>query len=93
MKIGRSHLMAFISKDDGFTWSNGLLLDQRKDVSYPDGQQTAEGTIYITYDYKRRSDQKIYLTNFSEDDVMFGTSKTILEVYNRRMLISQGGAQ
>jgi len=93
MKIGRSHLMAFVSKDDGFTWSDGLLLDQRKDVSYPDGQQSSDGTIYITYDYIRRSDQKIYLTSFSEEDIAKGSSKTILEVYNRRLLISQGGAQ
>ncbi|MCM4154213.1 exo-alpha-sialidase [Arenibacter sp. N53] len=93
MKIGRSHLMAFISKDDGFSWSDGLLLDERKDVSYPDGQQSNDGTIYITYDYNRRSDQEIFITSFSEEDVVLGSSKTILAVYNRRMLVSKGGAQ
>ena len=36
MQTGRSHLMAFISRDDGYTWSDGLLLDQRPGVSYPD---------------------------------------------------------
>lgn len=91
MKIGRSHLMAFVSKDDGHSWSEGLLLDQRKDVSYPDGQQTNDGTIYITYDYKRKGDQQILVTSFSEDDIALGSDKSILEVYKRRRIISQGG--
>ena len=85
--------MAFVSNDDGYTWFDGLLLDQRKDVLYPDGQQTADGTIYITYDYKRKSDQKIYVTSFSEDDISLGSDRTVLEVYKRRKVISQGGAQ
>ena len=91
MKIGRSHLMAFVSKDDGHSWSNGLLLDERKDVSYPDGQQTNDGTIYITYDYKRKGDQQILVTSFSEDDIALGSDRSIIEVFKRRKIISQGG--
>ena len=52
-KTGRSHLTAFVSKDDGRSWEGGLMLDERGGVSYPDGQQTADGTIYITYDFDR----------------------------------------
>lgn len=91
MKIGRSHLMAFISKDDGYTWSDGLLLDQRKGVSYPDGQQSNDGTIYITYDYNRKGDQQILFTSFSEDDIVRGSDRTVLEIFKRRTVISQGG--
>lgn len=92
MKTKRSHLMAFISKNDGFTWSNGLLLDERPGVSYPDGQQTEDGTIYITYDYNRTKDQHILLTSFTEDDILSGSDNTIIEVFNRREIISDGGA-
>ncbi|MEA1951236.1 MAG: sialidase family protein, partial [Planctomycetota bacterium] len=34
-KIGRSHLRAFVSSDDGQTWRGGLMLDERHQVSYP----------------------------------------------------------
>ena len=91
MKIGRSHLMSFISKDDGRTWSNGLLLDERPGVSYPDGQQTSDGRIYITYDYKRSEEQKILMTSFTEDDILSGTDSKILEVFRHRNEISKGG--
>lgn len=91
LRTGRSHLMAFVSGDDGFTWSNGLLLDERPGVSYPDGQQTSDGTICITYDYSRTKDQNILFTSFSEAEVAHPTGRTILEVYNRRRIISQGG--
>lgn len=92
VKIGRSHLMAFISKDDGHTWTNGLLLDERKGVSYPDGQQFKDGTIYLVYDYNRTTDQNILYTSFSEDDIINGTDKEIIEVYRRRTLINLGGS-
>ncbi len=37
-RTSRSHLTAYVSKDDGKTWTGGLLLDERLGVSYPDGQ-------------------------------------------------------
>ncbi|MCK4346658.1 MAG: exo-alpha-sialidase, partial [Bacteroidales bacterium] len=90
MRIGRSHLMAFVSNDDGHSWSNGLLLDERTGVSYPDGQQTEDGTIYITYDYNRTKDQNVLITSFTEDDIISGSDNKILEVFKRRRVISQG---
>ncbi|NND08400.1 MAG: exo-alpha-sialidase [Saprospiraceae bacterium] len=69
-RTDRSHLMAFISKDDGRSWSKGLMLDQRLGVSYPDGQQTQDGTIWIVYDFDRRGEQQILMTTFSEEDVL-----------------------
>jgi hypothetical protein len=86
MKTGRSHLMAFISEDEGLSWSNGLLLDERTGVTYPDGQETKDGTIYITYDYNRSKDQKILITSFTEKEILLGTDKQIVEVFNRRKL-------
>ena len=91
MLTGRSHLMAFVSKDDGHSWSNGLLLDERPGVSYPDGQQTSDGNIHITYDYNRKKDQNILVTSFTEDDIVCGTDNKIIEVFNRRHIISKGG--
>lgn len=92
VRTGRSHLMAFISKDDGENWSNGLLLDERPSVSYPDGQQTPDGTIYITYDYNRTGEQKVYMTSFTEEDILSPDyDKSILKVFNNRKVISDGG--
>ncbi len=92
VRTGRSHLMAFISQDDGNTWSRGLLLDERPSVSYPDGQQTEDGPIYIAYDYSRTGEQKIYLTSFTEDDILSPKyDESMLKVFNNRKIISDGG--
>jgi hypothetical protein len=71
-KIGRSHLTAYVSENDGRTWSNGLLLDERSGVSYPDGQQGPDGTIHIIYDYSRTGAREILMATFTEDDVVAG---------------------
>src|SRR5690606_23197295 len=92
VKTGRSHLMAFISKDDGNTWSKGLLLDERLGVSYPDGQQMKDGTIAITYDYDRKQEQLILMTTFKEQDVFKENyDQTIIDIFNNRKIISKGG--
>ena len=39
----RSHLRAFISADDGKTWQEGLLLDDRLNISYHDGFESKDG--------------------------------------------------
>jgi len=68
----RSRLMAFVSSDEGATWSAGLMLDERVGVSYPDGVQAPDGTIYIIYDYNRHTDKEILMATFTEEDVMAG---------------------
>jgi hypothetical protein len=83
--------MAFLSEDDGKNWSGGLLLDERPGVSYPDGQQAADGSIYIIYDFRRTGDQHILMTSFTEDDVIPCDGRKMLEVFQRRCLVSQGG--
>ena len=69
---GRSRLTAFLSEDDGATWGNGLLLDERNGVSYPDGDQAKDGTIYVIYDHDRLGAQEILFAAFTEADVRAG---------------------
>jgi len=66
----RSHLTAYLSEDDGATWKGGLLIDDRLVVSYPDGDQGADGTLYVTYDHNREHDREIVLARFTEQDVL-----------------------
>lgn len=68
-KVTRSHLTAWISKDDGVTWLGGLLLDDRAGVSYPDGTQAPDGMIYVIYDFDRLKEKNILLAVFTEQDV------------------------
>lgn len=72
--IGRSQMMAFLSDDDGESWYGGLMLDERDRVSYPDGDQGKDGTIYVTYDRGRHADdqKEILLAVFTEEDVKAG---------------------
>jgi predicted neuraminidase len=87
-RTGRSHLMAFISTDDGKTWGGGLLLDERKGISYPDGQQADDGTIYITYDYSRTGAREILFAAFREKDAAAG--EAVSGAVRLRQLISKG---
>jgi hypothetical protein len=66
---GRSHLTAFLSRDEGTTWEGGLLLDERE-CSYPFGFQADDGTIYISYERSRWQDPEILMTRFTEADVL-----------------------
>jgi predicted neuraminidase len=68
----RSHLTAHLSSDDGRTWQGGLTIDERKGVSYPDGVEAPDGTIYLIYDYHRTTDREILLARFTEQDIMSG---------------------
>lgn len=75
-RMSRSHLAAFVSDDDGATWTGGLMLDERFKVSYPDGLQTRDGTIYVVYDRGRFSEREILMATFREEDVRAGHSIT-----------------
>ena len=69
---GRSHMTAQISTDDGATWNEGLLLDERGGVSYPDGVQDKDGLIWIVYDRDRYGAAEILMAKFREEDVLAG---------------------
>lgn len=70
--VGRSRMMAFVSKDDGQSWQGGLMLDERTGLSYPDGDQGSDGTIYVIYDRHRYTEQEILMAAFTEEDVLAG---------------------
>jgi predicted neuraminidase len=67
---GRVKLSAWLSDDDGQTWTGGLILDDRKGVSYPDGFQAPDGTIYISYDRNRSTDGEVLMARFTEEDIV-----------------------
>ncbi|MFW6286364.1 MAG: sialidase family protein [Candidatus Sumerlaeota bacterium] len=69
---GRDQFSAWLSDDDGKSWQGGLILDDRDQVSYPDGFQAPDGRIYISYDRKRTADGHILLARFTEEDVLAG---------------------
>ena len=69
---GRTHLAALLSEDDGRTWAKSLMLDEREDVSYPDGVEAPDGKIYIVYDRERKDAREILMSVFTEEDVLAG---------------------
>ena len=87
-KTGRSHLTAYISTDEGRQWGGGLLLDERTGVSYPDGQQSADGIIRIIYDYSRTGERHILMAAFREEDAAAG--KAVSAAVRLRQLVSAG---
>lgn len=68
----RSHLTAYVSDDDGKTWTGGMMVDERVGVSYPDGVQDSRGLIRIIYDFERTKSRQILMAVFTEDDVRRG---------------------
>ena len=83
----RSELTAYISEDDGKTWKGGLVLDERRGVSYPDGFQDAGGMIYISYDHNRSTEGEVLMARFREKDVLEG--KFVTRRSGTKMLISR----
>lgn len=79
----RINMTAFLSDDDGATWSHKLLLDERENVSYPDVAIGDDGYIYITYDRERGAGTKtleeiygcareILFAKITEEDILQG---------------------
>lgn len=68
----RANLTAFISQDDGKSWSEGMLIDARRGVSYPDCCQDHDGTIFCIYDFNRTVEGNIILAGFTEREVLQG---------------------
>ncbi len=68
-RAGREKLMAFISDDDGRSWQGGLMLDERDGVTYPDGVQAKNGTIYLIYDHQRTPLGEVLMATFREEDI------------------------
>ncbi len=77
---GRALLKAFLSEDDGRTWSRGLLLDGRLGVSYPDGVEAEGGSLLVVYDFDRYDSKEINLAAFSEQAVLRGGRARIVRL-------------
>lgn len=84
---GRVKLSAWLSDDDGARWSGGLILDDRTGVSYPDGFQAPDGTIFISYDRNRATDGEILLARFTEADIQ--AKRLVGEKSKLQLLISR----
>jgi predicted neuraminidase len=85
----RSHLKAYLSEDDGKTWTDGLLLDERVGVSYPDGTQDPDGTIHLIYDFDRKGARQILTATLTEADILAG--KPLSERFRSRTVVNQAG--
>jgi uncharacterized protein (TIGR02145 family) len=87
-KTHRELLTAYLSTDDGATWSDGLMLDERYHLSYPDGTQAPDGTIRVVYDHGRYpgTQREILMAVFTEADVLAGkvSARTRLKVLVNR---------
>jgi hypothetical protein len=93
----RQELTAFLSADDGKTWSGKLLLDERHPVSYPDIAQAPNGDIYVHYDRDRGGAAEILFARFREEDVQAGklvSKDAALKnlVKSRQFGMNRGGA-
>lgn len=69
---GRNNLAARLSQDDGKTWIGHLMLDERSNVSYPDGIQDENGLIYVVYDRERYGAKEILMAKFTEESILKG---------------------
>jgi len=96
----RNNLTAYLSEDEGKTWKYRLLLDERENVSYPDGAVGPDGYLYITYDCDRgvlkKSIEEAYAcareilyAKITEEDIMAG--KIVSPDSKLRCIISKLG--
>lgn len=81
---GRTRLAAMLSEDDGKTFPYCLLLDERRDVSYPDAGLHG-GAIHIVYDRERYGAKEILMARVTEDDIIAG-SLTDKNSYLKRVI-------
>lgn len=83
----RERLTAYLSEDDGKTWLGGLVIDEREEVTYPDGAQGKDGTIHIIYDHQRTPLGEVLLATFREEDVRAG--KAVSATVRLREIVSR----
>ncbi len=70
----RRNLTAYISSDEGETWSKGLKIDARLGAEYPDATEDGKGNIYLIYDCGRFENQQLEIrcSVFTEEDLTAG---------------------
>ena len=67
----RYNMTAFLSEDDGNSWSASLLIDGGI-CSYPDAVEDDNGNIYLVHDRGRYEFREIVLSRFTENDILNG---------------------
>ncbi len=96
----RNNLTAFLSEDEGKTWPYRVLLDERKDVSYPDVAEGDDGYLYIIYDRERggymenleaaeKCAREILVSKINETDILNGEI-TSPESFTKRIVSKLG---
>lgn len=83
---GRNYFSAWLSDDDGKTWKGGLVIEDRGNVTYPDGFQALDGSIYIAYDHNRGPGE-IVMARFTEEDVL--SAKIVSPQSKLKMIITR----
>lgn len=68
----RSNMTAFLSEDGGKSFPYKLLIDERCETSYPAGCVTADGKVYVAYDFNRTTDKEVWFACITEDDIRRG---------------------
>ncbi len=73
-KGARTRMTAYLSDDDGKTFSHQLLLCDDGEISYPSATLSKDGGVYIVYDQGRGKigQHTIFLSKITEDDIVAG---------------------
>lgn len=84
-QTARTRMTAFLSEDDGKTFTQKVLLCDDGEISYPSATLGNDGSIYIVYDQGRGviGQHTIFLSKITEADIMAGKIVTGESFLNR----------
>lgn len=71
---GRTRMTAYLSDDDGQSFTHKMLLCDEGQISYPSATLGKDGSIYIVYDQGRGiiGQHTIFLSRITEEDILAG---------------------
>ncbi len=73
-KTARTRMTAYLSDDDGKTFTHRMLLCDEGQISYPSATLSKDGAIHIVYDQGRGviGQHTIFLSKITEEDILAG---------------------
>ncbi len=73
-KTARTRMTAYLSDDDGKTFTHKMLLCDEGQISYPSATLSKDGSIFIVYDQGRNviGQHTIFLSKITEEDILAG---------------------
>ena len=73
-KTARTRMTAYLSDDDGKTFTHQMLLCDEGQISYPSATLAKDDSIYIVYDQGRGviGQHTIFLSKITEEDILAG---------------------